>query len=212
MSGPRICTTLLFLALTLAAFGAPSYAWLYDGGAESNIGIQLRDGTSTVWASQPFTLAADSWVTSFGAAVARGFGTSEMGFNVYISDREFDLLTPALASGMILPSGAGFHYQFVNLDNPIKLNGGQQYYLTLAPNSNNFTGSVCLVYAPGHGRTTGNYGQTWSDFVLPFGVRLDGSVVPEVGTWLALLVGLTGLAGLTLLRRRSVSRAGAGLA
>lgn len=214
MSGPRICTTLLFLALTLAAFGAPSYAWLYDGGAETIIGVQLKDGSSTVWTSQPFTLAADSWVTSFGAAVARGFGTSEMGFNVYLSDQRFDLSAPVIASGTIFPLGVNYSYSYVNLEDPVRLTAGQQYFLTLAPNSNNFLGSVCWSYKPGayYGISTGNYGQTWYQCVLPLGVRLDGYAVPEVGTWLALLVGITGLAGLTLLRRRSVSRAGAGLA
>jgi hypothetical protein len=213
MSGPRICTTSLFLALTLAAIGAPSYAWLYDGGTSIS-GPQVKDGSATVWVSQPFTLAADSWVTSFGAAVARGFGNSEMGFNVYLSDQRFDLSAPVIASGTIFPLGPGYSYYYVNLENAVRLNGGQKYYLTLAPTSNNFMGSVCFSYKPGadSGLSTGDYGQTWSAYPVSLGVRVDGNAVPEVGTWLVLLVGLVGLAGLTLLRRRSVSRAGAGLA
>lgn len=197
----------------LVAFSAPCYAWLYDGGNPTPSGPLVKYGTSVMWVSQPFTLATDSWVTSFGAAVGRAFGNSEMGFNIYLSDRRFDLSWPIMASGTITPQGLGCTYHYVSLDSPVELAGGHKYYLTLVPNSNNFTGTVCYSYKPGvdPGIFTGDYGQNWTPYLLSFGMRVDGyAVVPEADSWLTLAAGLIGLAGLASFRRGGcVSRAGA---
>lgn len=199
----------------LLAVGAPCHAWLYDGGAPTISGPQVKDGSATVWVSQPFRVAQDSWVTSFGAAVARGFGTSDMGFNLYLSDTRLSASTPAIASGTITPSGAGFFYRYVSLDAPVKVRAGQSYYLTLAPNSNNFLGSVswCYDLAADPALATGDYGQTWSDYRLALSVRVDGyAAVPELGAWNTSAFGLLGMMALALLSRRCGSRAGAGRA
>lgn len=210
MTGTRICAMLLLLALTLVAISLPSHAWLYDGGNPTISGPLLKDGSSTVWVSQPFEVSRDSWVTSFGAAVARGFGTSDMGFNLCLTDARFCGSTPVLASGTILPSGAGYFYRYVNLSEPVRLDAGQKYYLTLAPNSNNFMGSVSWSYKMGadYGLGTGNYGESWFEYRnQSFSVRVDGySAVPEADCWLTMLVGTMGIAAVTLLRLRSESQ------
>lgn len=190
----------------LIAISAPCYAWLYDGGNPSISGPQVKDGTSTVWVSQSFTLDKDSWVTSFGAAVARGFGTSEMGFDLYLTDKRFDGLMPVIASGVIAPSGVGYAYRYVNLLEPVKLVAGQKYYLTMAPNSNNFMGTVSWSYKQDadYGLGTGNYGETWFQYShLSFCVRVDGyEAVPETDAWVTLVLGSLALVGMPLLKQR----------
>lgn len=209
MSALRTGTVLAILALMLA-IGGPCRAWLYDGGAPTISGPQIKDGTATVWVSQPFTLSTDSCVTSFGAAVARGFGNSQMGFDLYLSDRRFDLSVPVLASGTLRPLGPGYFYRYVYLDDPVRLNGGQKYYMTLVPNSNNFTGSVCWSYLLGvdGALSTADYGQTWSPYTLALGVRLDGYAAPEADAWAVLAAGMIALGGV-LIKRGVAFRVGA---
>lgn len=200
----RLHTTLAAFAL-VAALCTPCRAWLYDGGSLLVSGLQVSDTSSTVWVSEPFILAEDSIVTSLGAGVARGFGTSEMGFNVYISDTLIDVPSHALAAGTLHPAGASFTYQYAYPETGLRLDGGRMYFLTLAPNSNNFLGSVAWSFLAGarYGFGTGNYGQSWSQIALPLAIRLDGYAVSEPETYAVIAAGL---ACMLLLRRIRGSR------
>ncbi len=207
----RFLKASLFSLLAAAILGAPCRAWLYDGGEPTPSGPVVMEGSSTVWVCEPFALAQDSWVTSFGAAVGRGFGTPEMGFHIYLTEGLYPASTPVIASGTIIPSGVTCTYRYVDLSLPVLLDGGKVYYLTLVPNSQNFMGTVSWSYKQGayYGLSTGDYGETWSRCVLPLSVRVDGYAVPEVDERLVLLLGSAGLAGLGTARRRFVSRVAA---
>jgi hypothetical protein len=211
MYGRRICIYIICLTLMLA-LSAPCHAWLFDTGGPSGSGPSVKEGTNTVWVSQSFTLSHDCVVTSFGAAVARAFGTPQMGFNLYLTDTAPTSSTPVIASGLIRPAGPGYVYNYVNLTVPVRLNAGQKYYLTLSPNSNNFSGSICYAYVAGvePGLKSGNYGETWNRDYLPFCVRVDGYAVPEVDSRLTVLMGAVLIAGAIVLKSRYGSQAAAG--
>lgn len=211
MSISRLGVLSLFLAMVLSA-SAPCYAWLYDGGAPTISGPVVQEGSNTVWVCEPFVLARDSWVTRFGASVARGFGGPQMGFKAYLTDALFDDSMSALVSGLVIPTGITYTYRFVDLASPVRLDGGRVYYLTLVPNSGNFTGSVSWSYKPGayYGLSTGDYGESWSMCARPLSVRVDGYAVPEADPWVVVVIGCAGLMVLRLSRKRCVSQAAAG--
>lgn len=197
------------IAVMLGLVAAPVNAWVYDGGEPTISGPPLRDGTSTVWAAQPFKATEDCYVTRLGAAVSRMFGNTGMGFDILLTDREYDGTFAAMASGTLYPTTASYTYLYSDMAAPVRLNAGETYYVTLMPNTNNFAGSVCWSYKVDamKGRITADYGQNWYDAVLKFGVRVDGyTAVPEPATWLAVAMGAMGTAGIAL-RRRFGSRA-----
>lgn len=200
--------TLATLVLAAAGISGPCHAWLYDGGTIFVSGIPVSDTASNVWVTEPFILPQDSCVTAFGAAIARAFGAADMGFTAYLSDTLDDIPAHALATGTICPAGASYVYRYCYPDDSVRLNGGQMYFLSLAPNSNNFAGSVSFSYTVGayYGQGSGDFGQTWSQVARPLSIRLDGYVVPEPDAYLIVIAGLLGL---SVLRRMRGSRSGA---
>ena len=214
MSGRRIYTTLLFLALTLAAVGAPCYAWLYDGGPVGRAFAGVSDTSGTVWATQPFQLGSDAYLTGFDAAVARGMGSASMGYNVYLTTTLSDIVANSLGRWTIHPTGPIAAYHSVQTNAPIKLDAGVIYFLTFMPNSNNFAGSIAFSSWSGYyALGTSDYGQTWGQMAKPLCVHVDGYFVPEPDAGAALLAGMLAMAAIRLWRRGCfASRAGAGRA
>lgn len=213
MTGRRFCTILLFLALTLAAVGGPCYAWIYDGGPVGRAFGGVGATSDTVWATQPFQLASDAYLTGFDAAVAKAMGSAGVGYNVYLTTTLHDVTANSIGKWTVYPTGPIAAYHSVQTNAPIKLDAGVVYFLTFIPNSNNFVGSIAFSsWAGYYALATPDYGQTWGLMAKPLCVHVDGYFVPEPSTWATLLVGVAGLAGLTLVRRRYVSRAGAGRA
>ena len=190
----RIGTTWTTAIMMLVVACAPCFAWLYDGGQAGRSGVVVSDSTSPVWACEPFTVPSDAWVTGIGAAIARVYGSGGMGFHVYLSSTLDDVPANAIGDWTICPTGMVLQYVYANTDTPIKLDAGVRYYLTFAPNSNNFSGVLSWSSVPGsYGLGTGDYGRTWYSLALPLGVRVDGYFVPEPAAGVALIVGLLGL-------------------
>ena len=166
----------------------------------------MSDTTSPVWACEPFEVASDAWATGFGAAIARVYGSGGMGFTVYLSSTLTDIPANALGHWTICPAGMTLQYVYAYTDAPIRLTGGVTYYLTFAPNSNNFSGSISWSVVHGHdGLGTGDYGKSWYALPLPLCVRVDGYLVPEPGAWAGLVAGLVALGFRLSGRRRFVS-------
>lgn len=189
---PRIL--LSALVLLLLSVGSCS-AWIYDAGRVGN-GPTLKNGTSTVWAAEPFVLDSDAYVTQLGMGLSRAIGPADAGFDVYLSGSLAGLPDAAFAHWTIKPSGPIMVYCYTDIiSKPIYLIGGQMYYLTVAPNSDDFMGGVSYANSPGryYGLGTGDYGQTWRKLDMPLGLRIDGYFVPEPASLTALLVGVLSL-------------------
>ena len=149
---------------------------------------------------EPFVLSRDACATSFGAAMGRVLGTDSMGFKVYLSDTLIDVPNNAIAGWEMCPTRAALEYYYYQPESPIRIEAGRMYYLTFAPNSKSFWGSISYSLATGYyGWGTNDHGVTWYRMSYPFCVRIDGYYVPEPGTGIALLAGIIGI---MLSRRR----------
>ena len=191
-----------FILLAVLIAASPCWAWLYDGGPTQHAGAQLRDDTNCQWVVEPFTVAQDSYATTLGAAVARGMGPADAGYNLYLTTTLYGLPGSAFAriSAPIIPLNTQYVYYDSALDAPVLLHASVVYGLVVIPTTTNLIGSISWGNVSGsyYGLKTGDYGQTWVQTERPFCVRVDGYPVPEPASVLALAGGL-----LLLLRRRS---------
>lgn len=189
-----------FVVLAVLIAASPCWAWLYDGGPKQNAGAQIKDGTNCEWVVEPFTVAQDSYATTLGAAVGRGMGPADAGFDLYLTTTLYGLPGSAFAriTQPIVPLSPLYVYYYGLLDTPVLLQAGVAYALVVIPTTTSLIGSISWSAMPGYcGLKTGDYGQSWVLTERPFCVRVDGYPVPEPASIVALAGGL-----LLLLRRR----------
>ena len=171
------------------------YAWLYDSGGAQNLSVGIKDSpqTSTVWVAALFSVNADSYATSFGAALSKGAGT---GFTMYLAPSPVGLPDSALASWLISPVGPNPKFYDVQAETPIFLQARHVYALVFTPGSEDFQGAVS--YSGNYGRYdlgSSDYGNTWYSLPLsyPLCIRVDGYAVPEPGSLAAMIIGIGGV-------------------
>lgn len=183
---------LVVLPVLLILSSVHCYAWIYDAGDPQHGGPFLGGTSAAVWAAEPFKFTSDAYVTQFGAAMARGFGsTPGMGFNTYLTNTLVDAPGNALAEGLMAPRDTNLTYYYVQPQNPVFLHANTIYYLVLAINSNNFAGAISISPLAGYyGMGSTDYGATWTQRYYPLSIRLDGYFVPEPSSLVALLPGL----------------------
>jgi len=193
-----LTAALLFVSLR------PCAAWLLDGGPTQHLGVQLKLNSSLEWAAEPFTIPNDGYATSLGAAVARGMGPADAGFDIYLTATPYGLPGSAIAklSQPLIPLNTQYVYYYGNLDSPVFLAANTVYFVVLMPTSSSFIGSLSLSNTAGlyYGLGTGNDGETWYQLARPVCVRVDGWYVPEPCS-LAMVFSGVGV-GLALRRRR----------
>lgn len=187
----------------LASAAVPCAAYIYDGGQPQHLGVQVQDNTNCVWVDEPFVLSQDCYATSLGAAVARGMGPTDAGFDVSIATITNGVpdVTIAKLPQPLVPLNTQYVYYDGMLSSPILLSAGVYYALVLKPTSTSFLGSVSWGVVPGmyYGQGTGDYGSTWRALSLPLAVRIDGYLAPEPASIAGLLLGVPML---MLLRRK----------
>ncbi len=193
----------LVLAGLILAAAVPCAAYLVDGGPPQHAGVGVRDGSSCVWAAEPFVLSYDAYVTTLGAAIARALGPADAGFDVYLTSTIAGLPGSAITRlpEPLIPLTTQYAYYYGSFAGPVYLTAGV-YYLVFTPTSTSFYGSISYSLQAGmyYGLGTGNYGQSWYVLSYPLAVRVDGWYVPEPSALGAIVAGL---AALVLYMRRA---------
>ena len=191
----------------LLAIAAPCHAWLYDSGIANLAGPILKDGSGIEWAAGIFKLTADSYGTSFGAAVSRAYGPPDAGFTLSLATWSWTDYRPGptIDQWTITPAIGSLKYYYGTAASPILLSATQYYCLVVAPNDPAFAGpiSYTLKYGLYYGWGTSDHGASWARLMLPVCIQVDG-YVPEPGSLWALLAGCLAIA-FPRLRLRSES-------
>jgi hypothetical protein len=177
----------VMISLCLLIISAPCWAWLFDGGMVGN-GLSLNDGSTQYWAAAPFMLDADSYASKFGTALSRSaLNTS---FTVYLTPSLANITSSALAQWTISPTGPIMQYYYVQPSSPILLNGNTPYFLVVMPSDVNSYGGISFSSYGYYGFLSSDHGMTWYRQAMPLAVRVDGSVVPELGGLSMLAIGI----------------------
>lgn len=187
------------LAILFISTAGPSCAWLYDAGPEQRLGVSM---SGYKWVAAPFTVDRDCYATSLGAAVARGFGPTDAGFDVYLTTTWSGLPGSAMArlDQPLVPTNTQYVYYYGSLKDPVLLRAGTIYSLVLARSSPDLVCSFSLGNKPGTILAWGTSdGQTWYELSRPICVRVDGYAVPEPPLMMVCLLSIFGLS--TLVRR-----------
>lgn len=185
---------LLAIVIVLACAAGPSCAWLYDAGIEQHLGTQLYNGQ---WVAAPFTVASDCYATTFGAAVARGLGPIDAGFDVYLATSFSGLPDSAMVKlpKALVPLNTQYVYYYGSLSEPVFLKASTVYSLVLVPTSPSFLCSVSWGAVPGsyYGWGTNDSGKSWYQLAYPLCVRVDGYAVPEPASIVVVLFSILAL-------------------
>jgi hypothetical protein len=203
---PATCLSVL-LGILLSC--GPCCAWLYDAGITQHLGADISNGA---WIAAPFTVEADCYATSFGAAVARAFGPTGAGYDVYLTTTWIGLPGSAIAKlpQPVVPLTTQWVYYDGSLSQPVLLRAGTTYSLVLIPTTPSLRGSISYGNKPGtyYGWKSSDSGASWSQLAYPVCVRVDG-FVPEPGGWMVLAAGLgcaMALARSCFVSRRAANR------
>lgn len=170
---------LIAIVILLVCAAGPSNAWLYDAGIAQHAGVSISNGA---WVLAPFEVESDCYATTFGAAVARGMGPTDAGFDVYLATAWSGLPGSAIVKlpQPLVPLDTQYVYYYGSLSEPVLLRAGTIYSLVLMPTSPNLLCSVSWSAKPGYyGWGTSDYGESWHRLALPLCVRVDGYAVPE---------------------------------
>jgi len=183
----RRVITVLCVFLFIASASLPCRAWLFDGGSIGS-GFSLNNGTNIIWAAALFVVPSDSYATSFGTALSRM--TADTSFDVYLTDSLQNIAGSAIAHWSIAPTGPILQYYYVQPANPIFLTGGKAYALAVMPSNADSYGAVASSNRGYLGYLSSDQGANWYQQIVPFAVRVDGTVVPEPCGFILITTGL----------------------
>lgn len=194
----RLYALYILIIVFLLVSSLPCFAWLYDGGIPQRLGAPI--GGDSVLVAAPFTVASDSYATSFGAVLARGYGTTGGSIKVLLTQSTQGLPGSAIDEWTIIPADSAFTYYYVSPAKPVLLRANLSYALVFKSNTSGFTGVISYSPQGYYGWNSNDSGISWNRMAFPLCVRVDGSVVPEPVSITALMLGLIGT---SILRRRS---------
>jgi len=183
--------------MTLLA--APCFAWLYDGGPAQHLMAGIKAGTNLVSVAQPFVIGQSAYATSFGAALARGYGPVGAGVTVTLTTWNTGPAA-AIDSWTIVPTSAGLVYYYVEPTAPIMLAANTPYSLVFTPDNPDFAANISYSRQGYYGYGTDGGAENWFILSYPLCARVDGYVIPEPSSALCVLIGALGWAG--AMRRR----------